>query len=93
MTQLEDEIAAYDRLKPQLVVRHPDKWVIVQGQQVVGIFDSLEGAAEMANMKFAQGPWIVRGIGTDFITMPAHALHEVLKFVRQGSDRAKENDT
>lgn len=71
MPGLKDEIAAYERLRNDLELEHFDKWVVVHDEQLVGIYDSFEEAADIAVQKFGRGPYLIKQVGQGPLTLPA----------------------
>jgi hypothetical protein len=75
MAELDDEIGAYERLRPELEASATGKWVVVQGGQLVGTFDDFEAAAEDAVRRFGRGPYLIRQVGAPPVTIPASVMY------------------
>jgi hypothetical protein len=75
MPVLDQEIAAYNRQKPELELHHKGKWALIHGDDLAGVFDSFENAATEAVERFGAGPFLVRQIGAPPLTLPASALY------------------
>jgi hypothetical protein len=43
---LDREIAAFDRMKPELEQHHSGKFVVIRDQKLIGAFDTLNAAAD-----------------------------------------------
>jgi hypothetical protein len=70
MPALDVELNAYHREAPHLEASNAGKWVIFKGSMLVGIYDSLEAAAEDAVAQFSHGPYLIRQIGAAPIVIP-----------------------
>ena len=75
MAELSEEIAAYEKIKSDLEAKALGKWAVVHDRNLVGIFDSFEGAAEEAATRFGRGPYLIRQIGAPPVTLPASVLY------------------
>jgi hypothetical protein len=80
MTALDDDIAAFDRAKPDLEANHFGHWVIFHHGQYVDVFADFNAAASAAVERFDMGPYLIRQVGTASIQLsattvftPAHA--------------------
>ena len=71
MPMLEQEIAAFERMRPQLEREHYQKWVVFHGDDFIGAYDSLDSAAEVAVKRFGRGPYLIRQVGAPPTAMPA----------------------
>lgn len=75
-TALSRQIAAYDaKYRSTLETDHSGKWAVVQNEELVGIYDSFQEAAEDAVAQFGRGPYLIREIGSGPITLPASVLY------------------
>ena len=75
MATLDEEIAAYDGLRPELEANHMGKWVLVHDRQLVAIYDSFEITAEDAVRLFGRGPYLIRQVGAPPIVLPASVMY------------------
>lgn len=75
MPELKDEIAAYERMRSELEASHVGKWVIVHSCELVGVYDSLESAAEEAVKRFGRGPYLLRQVGSSPLVLPASVMY------------------
>ena len=48
MADLNQDIAAYDKLQADLESKHVGKWVLVHDEALVSLYDSFKAAAEEA---------------------------------------------
>ena len=76
MAELDVEISAYDCMREQLEAEHMGKWVLLHDRQLVGAYDSFEAAAEEAVKRFGSGPYLIRQVGAQPITMPASVMYQ-----------------
>lgn len=74
MADVDKEIAAYTKLQPDLESRHMGKWVLIHDEALVGLYDSLEAAADEAVKQFGRGPYLIRQVGAPPITLPASVV-------------------
>ncbi len=59
---LESNIAAFEVQRGQLQCDHLGKWVVFYDEQLIGIFEDLEDAAQAALERFGRGPYLIRQI-------------------------------
>jgi len=81
MASLKADIAAFERLKPELEAQHPNEWVLFHAGQLIDAFPDFEAAATVAVDRFDRGPFLIRQVGAEAIQLPggmvfrpAHAL-------------------
>jgi hypothetical protein len=75
MDKTDENIAAYEKLKPELEAEHMGKWVLIYDTKLVSIFDTFESAAEEAVRKFGTGPYLIRQVGAPPVTLPASVMY------------------
>ena len=75
MTALDIDIAAYNERRADLVAKHNGQWVLFYQGKLIGLFDSLESAAETAVSRFGRGPYLIRQIGAPDFTIPASVMY------------------
>ena len=68
---IDTEIAAYDAMKDQLEATCLDKWVVIHGGIVAGVFDDFQKAAADAVARFGRGPCLIRRVGQKPTVLPA----------------------
>ena len=68
---IDTEIAAYDAMKDQLEATCLDKWVVIHGGIVAGVFDDFQKAAADAVARFGRGPYLIRRVGQKPTVIPA----------------------
>ncbi len=74
MTQdtLQNEIAAFEKLKVELLKHHFGKFVVIRDGKLAGAFDTLDNAAKEAIQRFGKGHYLIRQVGKDAPTsLPA----------------------
>ena len=65
-TAISRQIAAYDaKYRRVLELDHFGKWAVVYNEELVGIYDYFEEAANDAISQFGRGPYLIRQIGRD----------------------------
>jgi hypothetical protein len=81
MADLKADIAAFERMRPELEARHRNEWALFHDAQLVETFPDFESAATVAVDRFDQGPYLIRQVGAEAIQLPggmvfrhAHAL-------------------
>jgi len=77
MTTLDQEIAAYEIMRPDLENRHMGEWVLVSDEKLIGVFSSFDEAAKEAVQRFGRGPYLIRQIGAPPVTMPASVVYHL----------------
>jgi len=75
MAQLEQEIAAFERLQGVLEAKHPAKWIVMHGANVVGAYEDFDAAASDAVKRFGRGPYLIRQVGAAPVIIPASAMY------------------
>ncbi|MCE2457320.1 MAG: hypothetical protein J4G14_05840 [Dehalococcoidia bacterium] len=75
MTPLSDQISAYEEMRSCLETDHFGKWVVVYDEDLAGIYESFEAAAEDAVKRFGRGPYLIRQVGAPPIALPASVLY------------------
>ena len=75
MTTLNEEIAAYDRMRGMLETEHLGRWVVIRNRELAGSFDTFEAAAESAVERFGRGPYLIRKVGEGPVALPASVLY------------------
>ena len=68
---IDTEIAAYDAIKDQLEATCLDKWVVIHGGIVAGVFNDFQKAAADAVARFGRGPYLIRRVGQKPTVLPA----------------------
>ena len=60
---LDQEIAHYETLRPELEAEHKGSWAVIHQQELVGIYPDYEQADEAAYRCAGREPCLVRQIG------------------------------
>jgi hypothetical protein len=63
MNVLDNDIAAYTRMRKELEAQHRMKWVVFHKGEFEGVFPDYESAAESAVDRFDRGPYLIRQVG------------------------------
>jgi hypothetical protein len=85
MSDLDTELAAYDKMRDQLEAHSMGKWVVVRDGQLVGTFDAFDEAATVAVGKFGRGPYLIRQVGAPPVVLPASVAYRL----DYGSDKVR----
>jgi hypothetical protein len=75
MSSIQDEISAFQRMQSMLESEHLGRWVLIHEQQLIGVYDSFEGAADDAVAQFGSGPFLIRRVGAPPITLPVSVMY------------------
>jgi hypothetical protein len=75
VAHLQREIEAFKRLRRELEADHLGEWVILHDAHVIGFYPSFESAADEAVKQFGNGPFLLRQIGAEPITLPASVMY------------------
>lgn len=71
MGQLDGEIETYNRMREELEANHRWEWVVIHGEELVGIFEDFQVAAKTAVKRFGREPFLLRQVGRGQRTLPA----------------------
>jgi hypothetical protein len=74
---VDKEIAAYERLRPDLEARYMGRWVLIHEEKLVGVFRSFEETAAQAVDRFGRGPYAIRRVGAPPVLLPASVMHRL----------------
>ena len=74
---LELEIAVYDRERERLEREHRGKFVLILGDEIVGIFDTFQVAADEAVRRFGRGPYLIRHIPEEKLGISPAVLYNL----------------
>jgi hypothetical protein len=75
MSVIEREIAAFKQHQRELEANHLGEWVLFHEGQMVALYPSFESAADDAVTRFGSGPFLIREIGAEPITLPASVMY------------------
>ena len=75
MSELDEEIAAYEAQEPELLKHYNGKWVVFRGSELIGAFDTLDNAASEAVRLFGRGPYLIRQVGAPPTKLPASVMY------------------
>ena len=71
MARLNDEIAAYDRMRADLETQHNGRWVVIRDGALQGVHTDFQAAADDAVRHFGRGPYLIRQVGAGPLVLPA----------------------
>ena len=77
MSDLRDEISAYERIRTDLELTRIGEWAVVHGGQLVDTFQEFQDAADEAVRRFGRGPYLIRQIGAPQITLSASLMYNL----------------
>ncbi|MCY4100305.1 MAG: hypothetical protein OXF46_05230, partial [Rhodobacteraceae bacterium] len=63
MSNLTEEIKAYEEKRRELERDHFGKWVIVHDKVIIGFYETFQDVATEAVDRFGAGPYLIREIG------------------------------
>ena len=75
MATIDNELAAFETLKPELEAHQMGKWVLIYGGQLIAVHETFESAAIDASAKFGRGPYLIRQVGAPPVTLPASVAY------------------
>lgn len=75
MSNIQDEIAAFQEMQSKLEADHMGQWVLIHQRALVNVYASFEVAADDAVSRFGGGPFLIRQVGAPPITLPASVMY------------------
>ncbi len=75
MSTLTKEIQAYEAMLEKLETDHFGKWVVFHDEELEGIYESFDEAAQESIKKYGRGPYLIRKVGEAPITLPASVMY------------------
>ena len=66
---LDVNLAAYEEQRADLELESFGRWVLFHNGQLVNVYDDYEFAAESAQRRFSEAPYLLRQIGEDSLTL------------------------
>jgi hypothetical protein len=72
---LDEDIQAYDDMRPKLEADHMGRWVVLYDRKLISIFDGFEDAAREAVAQFGRGPYLIRQVGAPLFALPASVMY------------------
>jgi hypothetical protein len=76
MIELDREISAYETMRADLENHHMGEWVLIFGEHLIGVFPTLDDAAQVAVKRFGRGPYLIRQVGAPPIVVPASVMYQ-----------------
>ena len=70
-----DDIAAYESMQSELEASYLGRWVLFYDRKFVDTFESFDDAAKVAVARFGKGPYLIRRIGSNSVTLPASVMY------------------
>ena len=78
MTNLSQDIAAYEVMRADLEAAHNGEWAVVHDRELICVFPTFDEAATTAIQKFGRGPYLIRQIGAAALNLPASVMFRQL---------------
>lgn len=75
MSDIKDEVAAYEEMQSALESEHIGEWALIRDGKLVQVYDSFDAVAEDAVRRFGRGPYLIRQVGAPPVTLPASVLY------------------
>lgn len=75
MANLTDEIDAYEAARSDIEAKYLGRWVLMHDRQLVDTYDCFENAAANAVRRFGRGPYLIRQVGAQSVTLPVSVLY------------------
>lgn len=75
MAELDEEIAAFEKMSKELEAHHIGKWVLIHDLKLTDVYESFESAAEDAVRRFGRGPYLIRQVGGPPLILPASVMY------------------
>ena|ERR1035437_1012922 len=76
VSNIDDEIAAFDQMRETLEKHHFGKFVVIRDRILVGAFDTIDTAAREAAQRFGAGPYLIRQVGAPTsVPLPSSLAH------------------
>ena len=79
---IESEIAAYEGMQGELESQFLDKWIVIHGGKLAGVFESFQEAAAFAVDRFGRGPYLIRQVGQKPTVLPASVVYSQVRHGR-----------
>ena len=71
---LKAEIAYYDEHSKELLLKYPNRFVLIHDDQLIGDFESRAEAVAEGVRRYGRGPFLIRRTGDKQIVLTAPAL-------------------
>lgn len=81
MAVLQNDIAAFDRMRHELEAKHRNQWVVFHDGVFINAFDDFETAAAAAVDQFDDGPFLIRQVGAPPVQLPGGMIFTPAHFL------------
>jgi hypothetical protein len=71
---IKTNIVAFSAVQHELEDTHMGKWVMFHEDKLSGVYDSFDAAAADAVTRFGRGPYLIRQVGAQSVTLPASVM-------------------
>jgi hypothetical protein len=85
MATLTDEINAYEAARSELEAQFLGRWVLMHDRKLVDTYECFENAADQAVRRFGRGPYLIRQVGAQSVSLPVSVLYNPVH--KEGSVR------
>jgi len=75
MAEITKELAAYEQQRAELEAKYMGKWILIYDGKLIGVFDSIQAAADVAVQRFGRGPYLIKQVGAPSVTLPASFMY------------------
>jgi hypothetical protein len=72
---IDDEIEAYEAIRPRLESEHMGEWVVMRNRETVDFYPTAEAASAEALRRFGRGPYLIRQIGAPPLRLPVSVIY------------------
>jgi len=77
MSDLADDIKAYERMQGDLEMKYTGQWVLFRDEKLISVHNAFEKAAEDAVRLFGAGPYLIRQVGAHPLVLPASVMYRI----------------
>ena len=75
MASLTEEIEAYEAARSDIESKYLGRWILMHDRQLIDTFECFEAAADNAVRRFGRGPYLIRQVGAQSVTLPVSVLY------------------
>lgn len=68
---LEENIAAYESIRPRLEADYWERWVVFYDGKMVGDYDDFQVCAAETVQRYGRGPYLIRQVGAAPLRLPS----------------------
>ena len=75
MTDIQNEIEAFETMQAQLEAEHKGEWIVMRERKIINFYQTFELAAAEALRLFGRGPYLIREIGGEPLRLPVSVMY------------------